>query len=99
MLGWIAWISLPSAGPGTGTAVQVRPASTDRSKCTRQLFAGPGDSVLLPLTSEPSASRTGLFLTGPRMPSGKRLALLHVRPPSDDVRTIPHQLVGSGPTL
>src|SRR5688572_22781056 len=47
----------------------------------------------------PSASRTGLFLIGPRIPSGKRRASPHVRPSSFDVRIIPHHARGFGPTL
>src|SRR5688500_9772978 len=98
MLGWIAWTVLPSAGPGTATAAHVAPPSVDRSKCTRHALGRSVDSVLLPLTSVPSASRTGLFLTGPRMPLGRRRGSPHVRPPSRDVRTTPHHSRGLGPT-
>src|SRR5258708_6639780 len=99
MLGWIASISLPSAGAGGNTAVHVMPASTLRSKCTRHTLGRAVDSVLLDATIAPSGSRTGLFLIGPRMPSGSRLASLHVFPPSRDVRSMPHHSRGLGPTL
>src|SRR5438132_4226298 len=99
MLGWIASIGLPSAEADGNAAVHVKPASVVRSKCTRHVLGRSDDSVLLAATSVPSESCTGLFLTGPRMPSGKRRAPLQVRPPSWDVRTIPHQLCGLGPTL
>ena len=99
MLGWIASICVPSGGAAGTTAVQVTPASVERSKCTRHALGRVGVSVLLPATSVPSASRTGLFLIGPRMPSGRRRASLQVRPLSRDVRTMPHQVCGLGPTL
>ena len=60
--------------------VHVLPPSVLRSKCTRHLLGCSGDSVLVGLRSVPSASRTGLFLIGPRMPSGSRVASLQVRP-------------------
>src|SRR5882762_8899142 len=99
MLGWIAWISRPSADTGGALTVHVRPASTLRSKWTRHVLGRSGDSVLLELTSVSSESRTGLFLIGPRMPSGRRRASDHVRAWSCEVRTMPHQRCGLGPTL
>src|SRR5436190_20873608 len=98
MLGWIASIGLPS-GEADGTAdVHVRPPSVVRSNSTRHALGRSDDSVLLPATRLPSESCTGLFLIGPRMPSGRRRASLHVRPPSRDVRPIPNQPQGLGPT-
>src|SRR5437868_3596075 len=96
ILGWMAWSSVPSADAGGADDVQVRPPSADRSKCTRHVLGVPADSVLLPASRVPSASRTGLFLIGPRMPSGRRRASLHVRPLSREVRAIPHQVWGLG---
>src|SRR4029450_11668885 len=89
----------PSVAAGGNTAVHVRPPSVVRSKCTRQTLGRSVDSVLLPAITVPSASRTGLFLMGPRMPSGRRRASLHVFPASCDVRIIPHHVCGLGPTL
>src|SRR2546428_13814521 len=99
MLGWIAWISLPSAGAGGALAVHVRPASTLRSKWTCHVLGRSADSVLLGLITVPSAKRTALFLIGPRMPSGKRRAPDHVRAWSREVRTMPHHRCRLGPTL
>src|SRR5439155_18448782 len=89
----------PSGEVAGATDVHVSPPSVERSKCTRQRLGRSDDSVLLPASSVPSASITGLFLIGPRMPSGNRRPSLHVRPLSRDVRTIPHQPCGLGPTL
>ena len=55
--------------------------------------------ALDPATMVPSASCKGLFLMGPRMPSGRRRGVLHVRPSSADVITMPHHSRGLGPTL
>src|SRR6266852_1103131 len=99
MLGWIAGISVPPAAAIGSPAVHVWPASVVRSKWTRQVLGRSADSVLLGLTIAPSVRRTGLFLIGPRVPSGKRRTPVHVRPPSRDVRTMPHQLWGLVPTL
>src|SRR2546426_10358395 len=99
MPGWIALIGLPSAEADGNAAVHVRPASVVRSKCTRHVLGRSDDSVLLGATSVPSESCTGLFLMGPRTPSGKRRASAQVRPLSREVWTIPHQLSGLGPTL
>src|SRR5260221_12672851 len=99
MLGWIASIWFPSAERLGNEAVHVSPASVLRSKCTRQVLGVSGDSVLLGATIIPSRSRTGLFLMGPRMPSGKRRTPAHVRPRSRDVRTMPHHVWGLGPTF
>ncbi len=87
----------PSALPSLsgGVVVQVVPWSELRSKCTRQ----PSCSVLLGQRRSPSVSCTGLFLIGPRMPSGKRRAAPQVRPLSCEVRSMPHQVPGEGPTL
>src|SRR5687767_1060094 len=97
MLGWIAAMVRPSLSGGV--AVHVLPPSLLRSKCTRQRLGSSSVSVLVGETMVPSASCTGLFLIGPRMPSGRRRASLHVRPPSVLVRSIPHQASGDGPTL
>src|SRR5687768_1148082 len=99
MLGWIASIGLPSAEADGAAAVQMRPPSPVRSKCTRHVLGRSADSVLLGASRVPSASCTGLFLIGPRMPFGKRRASVQLRPPSPDVRSIPHQVCGLGPTL
>src|SRR5687767_7489648 len=97
MLGWIAAMVRPSLSGGV--AVHVRPPSLLRSKWTCQRLGSVWDSVLVGATMVPSESCTGLFLIGPRMPSGRRRASLHVRPPSVLVRSIPHQASGDGPTL
>src|SRR5262245_37449871 len=97
-LGWIASIAGPSPAAGTDV-VHVSPPSVVRSKWTRHLLGRSVDSVLLPAMSVPSESRTGLFLIGPRIPSGRRRASLHVRPLSREVRTMPHHVCGLGPTL
>ncbi len=89
----MAGISLPSFSGGVAT--HVVPLSDDRSKCTRQ----PSCSVLDPDRMSPFASCTGLFLIGPSTPSGRRRADAHVRPPSADVMTMPHHVLGLGPTL
>src|SRR5437870_12465899 len=99
MLGWMASIVASSADRSGGVAVHVNPPSVERSKCTRHLLGRSGDSVLLAATIVRSPSRTGLFLIGPRMPSGSRRALVHVRPLSGDVRVMPHHACGLGPTL
>src|SRR6476646_1028258 len=97
MLGWIAPIVVPSL---TGAvADQFFPPSLLHSKCTCHLLGSACDSVLDGARMVPSASCTGLFLIGPRMPSGRRRPSLHVRPPSMLVRTIPHHASGLGPTL
>ena len=41
----------------------------------------------------------GLFLIGPRMPSGSRRGADQVAPPSLDVINMPHHFSGVGPTL
>ena len=56
-------------------------------------------SVLLGDRTVTSPRRTGLFLIGPSMPFGRRVAGLHVMPPSFDVRFMPHHVAGLGPTL
>src|SRR5262249_43969013 len=99
MLGWIASMAFPPDAAGGDTDVHVTPPSAERSKCTRHTLGRSVDSVLLPASRVPSGSSTGLFLTGPRMPSGSRRASLHVRPPSPDVRAMPHHVCGLGPTL
>src|SRR5688572_20614087 len=99
MLGWIASIGAALAASAGRTIVQVFPSSELRSKCTRHLLGFSGVSVLVGLISVPSRSRNGLFLIGPRMPSGRRCASLHVWPPSFDVRVMPHHVCGLGPTL
>src|SRR6266849_2674261 len=98
MLGWIALIGPPSAEADGNAAVHVTPASVVRSKGTRHVLGRSDDSVLLGAMSVPSESCTSLFLMGPSMPSGKRRASVQVSPLSREVRTIPHQLWGLGPT-
>ena len=56
-------------------------------------------SVLVPARMSPFFSCTGLFLIGPRMPSGRRRAADQVVPPSVEVLNSPHQRCGLGPTL
>src|SRR5215217_3725450 len=97
MLGWIAPIVVPSLSGWV--AVHVFPPSLLRSKCTCHRLGSECDSVLVGATMVPSASCTGLFLIGPRMPSGRRRASLQVRPPSPLVRSIPHHSSGDGPAL
>src|SRR5262245_41253890 len=99
MLGWIASIAGPSLDAGGEVVVHVEPPSVERSKWTRHTLGRSVDSVLLGARSVPSARRTGLFLIGPRMPSGNRRASLHVRPLLRDDRAMPHQRCGLGPTL
>src|SRR5262245_9157860 len=99
MLGWMASIGSPADDAGGCTIVHVLPPSVDRSKWIRHALGVSGDSVLDGLRIAPSSSRTGLFLIGPRIPSGSRRGSLHVRPPSRDVRAIPHHPLGRGPTL
>lgn len=77
-------------------AVQVWPPSEERSKCTRQPS---WPSVLVPETMSPFASWTGLFLIGPKIPSGNRRASDQILPSSFEVLTMPHQVLGLGPTL
>src|SRR5687768_15888396 len=97
MLGCIAPIVTPSFSGGV--AIQVLPPSVLRSKCTVHLLGRSFVSLLVGERMVPSASCTGLFLIGPRMPSGRRRAALQVRPPSVLVRTSPHHVCGEGPTL
>ena len=47
----------------------------------------------------PFSNWTGLFLMGPKMPSGRRSGSDQVFPPSAEVITIPHHSWGLGPTL
>src|ERR1043166_8372852 len=98
MAGWMASSSGPLGGAGC-TTVQVRPESALSSKCTRQRGTESALSVLLPLTMRPLGSRTGLFLMGPRIPSGRRVGAVQDRPPSCDAIHMPHQRAGLGPTL
>ena len=72
MLGWIALMSRPSLRKSV--FVQVLPRSAVRSNCTRHLLGFSGVSMLDPQSSEPSASCTGLFFTGPTKPSGSAVA-------------------------
>src|SRR4051812_16380912 len=97
MLGWIAPIVVPSLIGAV--ADQFLPPSLLHSKCTCHLLGSACDSVLDPATMVPSASCTGLFLIGPRMPLGRRRALLQLRPSSALVRISPHHSSGDGPTL
>src|SRR5262249_38938529 len=99
MLGWMASIEVSPAVRSGGVAVQVNPPSVERSKWTRHLLGRSGDSVLLEARIVRSPSRTGLFLIGPRMPSGSWRALVHVRPLSGDVRVMPHHVCGLRPIL
>lgn len=75
--------------------VHVLPRSIVRSKCTRH----PSCSELVGHSNAPSASDTGLFLIGPKTPSGKRLGADHVLPASPEVISIPHHVLGLGPAL
>ena len=75
-------LATPAGGRDT---LHVLPLSRVRSKCTRHVLGVCGVSVLLGAIMVPSASRTGLFLIGPRIPSGSCRAPLHVRPSSPDV--------------
>src|SRR5688572_1597229 len=95
-LGCIASIAAP---PDGREIVQVWPLSWLRSKWIRHVLGVSGVSVLLGAMIVPSAKRTGLFLMGPRIPSGSRLGVPQVRPESEDVRTMPHHARGFGPTL
>src|SRR4030095_3629124 len=88
-----------SAGAAGCAVVHVTPRSVVRSKWTRHAFSGTADSVLLGASTEPSAIRTGLFLMGPRIPSGSRRASLHADPLPRDVRIIPHHSRRLAPTL
>src|SRR5258706_16252937 len=97
MLGWIALIVRPSLSGGV--ALQVCSPSLLRSKCTCHFVGFSGVSTLVGQRMSPLASWTGLFLIGPRMPSGRRRAVLHVWPPSADVLISPHHFCGLGPTL
>src|SRR5947199_75095 len=89
----------PGSRSRTSADAHVRPPSVVRSKRTRHALGRSSDSVLLGATSVPSESWTGLFLIGPRIPSGSRRASLHARPLSPEVRTVPHHPRGLGPTL
>src|SRR5207247_5597068 len=99
MLGWMASIRLRSVATGGYAVVHVTPPSIVRSKCTCHALGSWLDSVLLGATIVSSESRTGLFLMGPRKPSGRRRALVHVCPLSPEVRTLPHTPRGLGPAL
>lgn len=57
------------------------------------------DSVLEGHSKSPSGNCTGLFLMGPKMPSGSLRGSSQVRPPSLDFVSMPHHLLGDGPTL
>ena len=73
--GWVSrvgWMASQVLSSSTGpTVCQVWPRSVVRSKWTRQ----PRSSKLVGARIEPSLSVIGLFLTGPRKPSGRRLGL------------------------
>src|SRR5688572_23344617 len=97
MLGWIALIVRPSFRKSV--FVQVFPRSGVRSKRTLHLLGFSVVSSLVGQRMSPFASCTGLFLIGPRMPSGSRRAALQVCPPSVDVFNSPHHCDGLGPTL
>ena len=47
----------------------------------------------------PFANNSGLFLIGPKNPSGNFSASDHVSPPSEERFNIPHHEDGCGPTL
>src|SRR5688572_15433427 len=99
MLGCMASIAGAVCEMGGRTTDQVTPSSRVSSNWIRHLLGASSDSVLLPAITLPSLSRTGLFLMGPRTPSGNLRASFQVRPPSSDVRIIPHHVRGVGPTL
>ena len=66
----------------------VFPPSRESSKCTSQPSVLP--AVLDGESHPPSVSTTGLFLIGPRMPSGKRSGFVQVLPASEDDIVMPH---------
>ena len=95
MLGWIASIGfrrLAAGGAHDGPRLAAVGRALEVDAPARPL----GRLGAARAMSVPSASWTGLFLIGPRMPSGRRRASHHVCPPSRDVRTIPHHVSGSG---
>src|SRR6266487_4036493 len=99
LFGWnktVGWMAPNSCAELSGPVfVQVSPRSGVRSRWTRQ----PSCSVLEGQSNVPSANHTGLFLIGPRMPSGSRRGAVHVGPPSAELIIMPHQRDGFGPTL
>ena len=101
MVGWMIQKSSPSVvlPARRSLRVQVRPRSGERSKWARQAGGSGASSMLEPASRLPSARVIGLFLIGPRMPSGSRRGSLQVRPSAADSMTIPHHSGGLGPTL
>src|SRR5688572_9504722 len=101
MLGWMALTGAASTPRGMAGVIRVHvlPRSLVRSKWICHPGCTPSRSVLEGHRIEPSGSATGLFLIGPRKPSGRRCGGDHVLPPSAEVVISPHQLRGSGPTL
>ena len=81
MLGWMAPMR-DRRRSRASIAVQVLPRSLLRSKWTRHLLGFSSVSLLVGQRMSPFASCTGLFLIGPRMPSGSLRAALQVVPPS-----------------
>ncbi|MCY1462958.1 hypothetical protein D9M71_807900 [compost metagenome] len=59
----------------------------------------PSPSILDGHNKVPLLNKTGLFLIGPKNPSGIFLASDHVFPPSDEVLITPHHSDGFGPIL
>lgn len=94
----MASIDLPSPIGGSDL-LHVRPMSTVRSKYKRHAGVLPSASVLEGHKMDPSGNWIGLFLTGPRNPSGRRRPGDQALPPSSELRSMPHQVLGSGPIL
>src|SRR5262249_6878669 len=91
----VGWIQLSFSGSSTAIHSHVFPSSVERSTCTFQ----PPSSVLEPAKIMPSASCSGLSLTGPIKRSPSLRGCAHDFPPSVDVVTMPHHCDGAGPTL
>jgi hypothetical protein len=55
--------------------------------------------VLEPASITPGRISIGFARIGPRIPGGSLIGADQVRPPSGDVRAMPHHCDGLGPTL
>src|SRR5262249_39667464 len=82
----VGWIQLSFSGSSTAIHSHVFPSSVERSTCTFQ----PPSSVLEPAKIVPSASCSGLFLTGPIKRSPSMRGGVQDFPPSEQVVTMPH---------
>src|SRR6476660_9699929 len=91
----VGWMQLSFSGSSTAIQSHVLPSSVERSTCTFQ----PPSSVLEPATIVPSASCSGLSLTGPIKRSPSLRGGFQDSPPSADVVAMPHHCDGAGPTL